>query len=267
MLRFIYWTYIILFLYIPVFSAGALGNDKTVDASSVIQTKDNLLTVKVKDMSLKEVLKEIANQIPMEIVSSLSLEEHIVADFSSLPTVKGLKLLLHDFNYSLVCEPGKLKGREHEIIKVIILSKTGENQHRIVEQMTISTGEPSLGSLFNDLHVEDPDIRKDAVVTLEGLEDAGSIDLLINALLYDEDEDVKISAAYALGSVGTEVAIDSLGKALQDKDSEVRLSAVEALGDIGGVMSIHVLEGALTNEDEDVREMAAEIIRWLKGEE
>ncbi len=51
MLRLINLLYIIPFLFIPVFSAS--GNIKTVNHSSLIQVKDNLLTVNVRDLSEK----------------------------------------------------------------------------------------------------------------------------------------------------------------------------------------------------------------------
>ncbi len=303
MLRFKYRIYIILFLFIPVFSTGALGNNKTVDSSSVIQVRDNLLTVKVRDISLKKVLREIANPTPMKIVFFAPAEELIVAAFSRLPMEKGLKRLLRDYNYTITYDSEKSKVMKHESIKkVIILSNEGKSQKRKAESMMVFTEEPSLESLredpydedldipeedmldpleeaepmivsteessleslSKDLYDEDPDTREDAVYSLEELEDVRSIDLLIEVLLNDEDEGVRMSASVALGSIGSEIAIDSLREALQDEDAVVRESAVEALGLIGGVRAIEALEVALSDEDEDVKELATEELRLLK---
>ncbi len=123
MLRFIYWTCIILFLFIPVFCTGVLGNRKTVDSSSVIQAKDNLLTVNVKDIPLNKVLMEIANQVPIKIVLFTPAEEHLVANFSQLPMVEGLKQLLSNYNYVFIYGRENPKGVGHEIRKAIILSR------------------------------------------------------------------------------------------------------------------------------------------------
>ncbi len=140
MLRFICWPGIILFLFIPVYCTGALGSSKTVDSSSqeelekirlaleetnVIQVKDNLLTVNVEGIPLNKVLMEIANQVPIKFKFALPTlaEKHLVAKFSHLPIVKGLKQLLSDYNYVFNYGQEKPKGEEREIREVIIMSR------------------------------------------------------------------------------------------------------------------------------------------------
>ncbi len=124
MLRFTYWTFIILFLFIPVFCSGALGKRKTDDSSSVIQAKDNLLTVNVKDIPLNKVLMEIANQVPIKIVLFTPAKEHLVANFSQLPMEEGLEQLLSNYNYVFIYGHENPKGVGREIRKAIILSRT-----------------------------------------------------------------------------------------------------------------------------------------------
>ncbi len=259
MLRFFFWMYIILSLIIPISSTAVLGNNKSVDSSSVIQVKDSLLTVKVKDLLLKKVLKEIASQVPIKIVSFVSTEELIVADFSRLPMRKGLKQLLRDYNYVFVCSPEKSKSGENGIRKVIISSKRGESLHEEAEPMIVFTGEQSLESLIKDLHDEDPNVREYALGSLAELEDARSIDLITEVLLNDEDEYVRMSAVDLLGYIGSEAA-GSLREALQDENVEVRESAVEALG------VIRALEGALSDEVKDVRMSAVEVLGDIGSE-
>ena len=274
MLRFVYWVYIILFLFIPISITGALGNDKNVNSSFVVQVKDELLTAKVRDIPLKKVLMEVANQTPMKIVFFVPAEEPIVADFSRLPMAKGLKKLLRDYNYTFINGTEKPKDGRHEIRKVIILSKAGESQYRKVEPMMFSTKEPSLKFLNEDL-----DIREDMLVpldeaepttastwehALEELDAVRDTKLLTWILLNDEDEGVRMSVADELGRVGSEIAIDSLQEALQDEEAVVREKAVDSLGAIGGFRAIEALEVALSDESEDVRELAAEELSSLK---
>jgi type II secretory pathway component GspD/PulD (secretin) len=135
MLRFLYWTCITLFLFIPVFCTGVLGNKKTIDSSSVIEAKDNLLTVNVKDVPLNKVLMEIANQVPIKIVLFTPAEEHLVANFSQLPMVQGLKQLLSDYNYVFIYGRENPKGGGHEISKVIILSCTKSLDNNIAKSI------------------------------------------------------------------------------------------------------------------------------------
>ena len=119
MLRLICRVYIILFIFIPIFATSVSGANETADTSSVIQVKDNLLTVKVSNMSLEKVLDKIANQIPIKFAFFVSGEETLKADFTSLPLEEGLKRLFRDYNYAIINDDSeKSEGSEHQIEKV-----------------------------------------------------------------------------------------------------------------------------------------------------
>ncbi len=263
-LKFIICINMVLF-FISDSSEGVYGNDNAEDSSFDIHINDGLLTMNVKNVPLKKVLKKITNNKGIKMVSLVSGEELIMANFSSLPIEKGLKRLLSDYNFAFVYSPEKSKNREHVIRKVIILSKIGKNQDRKVQPIIISKKKSSLESLSIALNDEDFDVREEALYSLAELKDERSIDLLTEALLNDKDGEIRAIAAMILGSIGSEIDIDSLIHALQDEDSEVRLSAVEAIGSIGGVRAIQVLEGSLSDEDDHVSEIAAEELKRLKG--
>ncbi|WP_293102811.1 HEAT repeat domain-containing protein [Moorena sp. SIOASIH] len=78
--------------------------------------------------------------------------------------------------------------------------------------------------------------------------------------LDDPDPSVRISAAKALGKIGTEVAIDPLIKSLDDPDPSVRISAADALGKIGTEMGIELLIKCLDNDKSYLRVMAADAL-------
>ncbi|NEO47749.1 MAG: hypothetical protein F6K55_27995 [Moorea sp. SIO4A3] len=78
--------------------------------------------------------------------------------------------------------------------------------------------------------------------------------------LDDPDPSVRISAAKALGKIGTEVAIDPLIKSLDDPDPSVRISAANALGKIGTEMGIELLIKCLDNDKSYLRVMAADAL-------
>ncbi|MSS72237.1 MAG: phytanoyl-CoA dioxygenase [Candidatus Latescibacteria bacterium] len=73
--------------------------------------------------------------------------------------------------------------------------------------------------------------------------------------LRDEEESVRLSAAYALGAAG-EPAISPLAEALRSNDEPTRLSATYGLG-IVGETALPPLSDALKHEDEQVRACAA----------
>ncbi len=150
MSRFINLLYIISFLFIPVFSAS--GNINTAGPSSLIQVKDNLLTVKVRDVPLKKVLMEVAKQKHIKVVFYASTDDTLITNFSSLPMEKGLVKLLRNYNYAFTYSPEKSTGGEHEIRKVVILSNGGGSQHRGMESGIAYREEPHL---YDEPHDDD----------------------------------------------------------------------------------------------------------------
>ncbi len=267
MLKLRFWIFIIL-LFIPASIIDALENKNNIDDSPfVIRVNDNLLTAKVKNVSLKKVLNEIANQIPVKIALFAPAEELLVANFSRLPIEKGLKQLFRNFNYALIYDRNKSKKGEPEIRKVIILSRKEESQNSMAESDSITfTRESSRESIMKSLKNKDSFIREDAVDALGSLRDESDIELLSGILFNDRDEDVRASAADALASIGTEEVIDSLNDALNDESVDVRVSATDALGDINGEAAIDALKKALHDEDEEVREAAVDALEWIGGD-
>jgi hypothetical protein len=158
MSKFKYCIYIILFLFMPVFSAGASASNKTVDNSSVIQVEDNLLTVKVRDIPLKKVLMEIAKQKHIKFDFYASADDPLITNFSSLPMEKGLARLLRNYSYAFTYGSEKSKGGEHEIRKVVILSNGGGSRHRGMESTIAYREEPFL---YEEPYDEDVDIPEE----------------------------------------------------------------------------------------------------------
>ncbi len=182
--------------------------------------------MKASGIPLRKVLIEIAEQKNINIQFYASVEDSLITNFSGLSMEKGLEKLLYNYNYTLI------KGEEHEIRKVIILSNGVESQHENTETMIVSTEEPPFEPLSEGRH----------------------------------DEDIMIGKADAQGSIGSENALEQLRDALQDENTKVRLSAVGALGVIGGNRAIQALEEALADEDEVVKVLAGIGLRRLKGE-
>ncbi|MCM0588960.1 MAG: HEAT repeat domain-containing protein [Gloeotrichia echinulata DEX184] len=79
-----------------------------------------------------------------------------------------------------------------------------------------------------------------------------AIDFLIKSL-QEADSYVCISAAYALGEIGSERALDALTEALKNPDSSVRNSAEYALKEIRNKLAVHEFTKALQYADSSVR--------------
>jgi len=80
--------------------------------------------------------------------------------------------------------------------------------------------------------------------------------------LADREPPVRRMAAWALGSLDADVAITALIDALKDQDKEVRISAADALGNIGpeAKEALPPLIAALKDQNEMVRGQAAEAL-------
>ena len=105
-------------------------------------------------------------------------------------------------------------------------------------------------------------MRGDAAYALGKIGSEKAIEGLI-PLLKDSDEFVRFTAAYALGKIGSEKAIEQLIPLLKDSDSPVRLDAAEALGKIGSENTIIELTKKLQN-DIFVKQGLSEIITAIQ---
>jgi HEAT repeat protein len=93
---------------------------------------------------------------------------------------------------------------------------------------------------------------------------AAALTLLEEALLHDDNADVRASAAETIGDLETERAVDILAEGLEDPNEDVREAVVDALIEIGGKQALPALQRALQDGNEDIREAAADAIEEIK---
>lgn len=106
----------------------------------------------------------------------------------------------------------------------------------------------------------DPAVRKSVVMELIQY-DKDAIDPLI-ALLMDEDGDVRVHAATALGWIGGKDAVQPLMVALMDENPYVRRYAARAMCWVVDETAIEGLIAALQDNDSYVRQYAARALGW-----
>ncbi len=106
----------------------------------------------------------------------------------------------------------------------------------------------------------DPAVRKAVVMELIQYGDAATDPLI--ALLMDEDADVRIHAATALGWVGGGDAVPPLLVALKDQNPYVRRYAARALCWVVNEEAIEGLIDALNDPDSYVRRYTARALGW-----
>ena len=103
----------------------------------------------------------------------------------------------------------------------------------------------------------DASVREMAAWSLaEGDHSAAASQALI-AALHDSDNQVRLTAAWSLGSVGNRNAADALAQALSDPSSEMRKRAAWALGNLDLKQAPPALINLLKDSDPETRETAA----------
>ncbi len=94
----------------------------------------------------------------------------------------------------------------------------------------------------------------------------GDIEDKLIESLKDDDSGVRWTAAYALGRIGGERAIEHLIPLLNDDEFDVREAAARALGEIGAESAIEYLIPLLNDDDFDVGEAAARALGEIGAE-
>jgi hypothetical protein len=167
--------------------------------------------------------------------------------------------LINDLQRILAIDPS-YKNARHYLNRALLLQHENGTQPAGERQLTQARFEELQDQLI-DL---DPAVRKGVVMHLIQYGDS-AVDPLI-ALLMDDDADVRVHAATALGWVGGEDAVLPLLVALQDDDVQVRRYAARALCWVVNSAAIEGLIEALDDEDVYVRCYATRALGWSRDE-
>ncbi len=248
-----------------------------------VTMEDGLLTMKARNMPLREALQQIASQAEVEIVVQGGAEQTVSADFSRTALEEALRRLTQDFNSVFLYGPNRMK-------KVLLYAKNASSNGQGAAQQeifrpgapalpasappkgqTARTAEDSPPSAADEeeaapesaaelMKSDDPALREQAVGMLADLEDGSGVGQLMEMLQRDEDSSIRQLVAEVLSSLGDRKAVPALGKALADKDAEVRSMAVYALGQIGGADAVALIKKAQKDRNQSVRQAAADAL-------
>jgi hypothetical protein len=224
----------------------------------LVRVRDNSLQIRANAIPLQEVLREIASQGGFKIHIAGNLDGAVTCKYRKIPLDEAIIKFIegvadHVFIYS---EPSVLK-------EIFIFSKTKDDKSETESISHSPEGHPQKYrtaenrvsmSVQDFLQIDDPERRIDIIRMLSQADGEQSIEVLTYAL-GDVDDDVRESAAYALGKIGDIRAVEPLIKSLQDEEPWVRASAADAMAKIGDETALHSLIEALDVErDEEARE-------------
>jgi HEAT repeat protein len=94
---------------------------------------------------------------------------------------------------------------------------------------------------------------------VQELKSQGDVDGLIDALGYQEDHNIRLTAASALGTIGDTRAVEPLIAALDDEQGVSEVAAL-ALGEIGDPRAVEPLTNSLGDDNWEVRSSAAKAL-------
>jgi HEAT repeat protein len=94
---------------------------------------------------------------------------------------------------------------------------------------------------------------------VQRLKTQGDVDGLIEALGYEDDHNIRLAAASALGRIGDTRAVKPLIVALDDR-LRVKEVAAQALGEIGDPVAVEPLIATLGDENWEVRSTVAKAL-------
>jgi HEAT repeat protein len=122
-----------------------------------------------------------------------------------------------------------------------------------------------ISGLIEALNYEDDhNIRLAAASALGRIGDSQAVDPLIESL--DDRQEVKEVAVLSLGEIGDSRAVDPLIEELDEDDWEICSSAAKALGKIGDPRAIPPLINLLDKTNKNIRWHASQALEAITGE-
>jgi HEAT repeat protein/CRP-like cAMP-binding protein len=109
-----------------------------------------------------------------------------------------------------------------------------------------------------------PNVRKEAVLTLAARGKGSEALVVLWEMGHDSDSNVRKEAAAGYGALGEPVLTNEVINLLYDNDPQVRKTAAASLGRIGSNQAITVLITRLEDNNEAVREQVAEALALLQ---
>ena len=121
-------------------------------------------------------------------------------------------------------------------------------------------GKPAVPALVEALKDNDRDVRIRAAKALGEIGDASATDALIDCLKHDKDRGVRTNAVISLGHIGDRSAVPALTGILDHNNLTLRSNAAYALVQIAGISAVPAVIHLLDDKDTDTRGRVAKAI-------
>lgn len=217
-----------------------------------VELSTNTLSVKAHDVTVIDLLEEIARQSGFITVLHGPLEERISVEFNRLPVYRAMANILSDYNYVMHYVPpssDKTNRHNNSVSRLWVFSRISE------EDYISSAVNPAIEALQQNHLTEDDKLQQNTLQALNSLATGETLTSLNHALT-DDDTNKRLTAVFISTDLGADQALPLLTAALNDNKTSVRVEAADALGEIGGKPAVLQLEQALLDPAEEVRKAA-----------
>ncbi len=162
----------------------------------------------------------------------------------------------------------RLVASLHEALLAVIRNpaETVEVRRRALEALAFADRAETPALIEAAYHDENEDMRLSAVFAMGRTCDPAWTETVINELASPSPA-MRFEAARACGEIEAEEALPALIRHLEDQDRQVREMVIWALGEIGGKAARRALQGCLKDPDPGIREAAAEALAELEFKE
>jgi HEAT repeat protein len=233
-------------------------------ATDEVAVRKGLLSVKLRDAPMADVLLAIGAQAGFEVIIRGDLSAPVTSSFSDLPLDKGIRRLLDGNALIMVYAPSRGRARLRPLVKVIALGAGGDAAAGTIPVARTTPGDKTEASQETALN-DDREHRLRAVQRLAIIPDAAASQDLALLLSQDEDPLIRQIAAIALGKIRGPGADLALTAALADEDSLVRERVVQALAKWGPKAVASLVKTLLQDPDAAVRRQAAVSLGRMSG--
>jgi hypothetical protein len=261
-------------LFVNGVMAQDVFEDRQVTADSatsylIVEMSDDLVTLTAHNVSVRDVLDEIAGQSDLIVVSHAPLHGRLTLELERLPLFEALRRIMRGQSYLLHQAQAATGARiaNHKRQSTLwVFSNQSANDPGYMETANHFVWEirSAIEVLQSQLMSDDIRVRQEAIKGLRRLK-VNEVIAPLSYALADEDKKVRVKAIYALADIGGDDAVAALVAAAGDENAWVRAETAYALGTLGGDTAIQVLKHALQDANTDVRETAIEAFTDIGG--
>jgi hypothetical protein len=253
-----------------------------------ITVKDDLISAKLIDVPLIEVLQRVKQEFGFKAHFQGDLSELITLSFTDFPLEKCLQQLTANHSLSvasLTTTKIPEQNEKKQIAEVWVISRSSisrnanvppvapvlpssdliNNTAKINEEAPELTDAGERERVTLEQLLNDPDAKRSsqrqAINELAAIGDAASV-LTMAESLSNEDKEVRQLLVAGISSVENEESTRVLGQVLQDEsDPDIRKTAVRALGQRKDDVVVQaLLQGAMNDGDEEVKILAEQLL-------